>query len=108
MDGTTGIVIATICALAALIISILRFYSEKNKDASNNAVEQAKLNVKLISIEKEVIEIKTLLLATCDKLSNTDRDYYNRYNELEKRVTNIETSCKFIQERKNKGGKTND
>ncbi len=102
MDGVTGIVIATICALAALIISILRFVTDKNKTSSDTIVEQAKLNVKLMSIEKEVIEIKALLLQTCDKLSTTDRDYYNRYNELDRRVGNIEINCKYIQDNKKK------
>lgn len=79
MDGTTGIVLTIIFGLVALVLGILNYIS-KNKEADNKRIaEETELKVKLASIEKELIEIKGLLLTSTEK-----------YETLEKRVYILE------------------
>ena len=83
MDGTTGIVLTIIFGLVALVLGILNYIS-KNKEADNKRIaEETELKVKLASIEKELIEIKGLLLTSTEK-----------YETLEKRVYILEQKRK--------------
>lgn len=83
MDGTTGIVLSVIFGLVALILGILN-YATKNKENENKKlIKQTELEVKLANIEKELIEIKALLVSA-----------NNKYESLDKRV--------FILEKKEK------
>ncbi len=83
MDGTTGIVLTVIFGLVALILGILN-YATKNKENENKKlIKQTELEVKLANIEKELIEIKALLVSA-----------NNKYETLEKRV--------FVLEKKEK------
>lgn len=83
MDGTTGIVLVVIFGLVSLILGILNYIS-KNKDSENQKlIKQTELEVKLASIEKELIEIKSLLVSA-----------NNKYETLEKRVFILERDDK--------------
>lgn len=84
MDDTTGIVLTVIFGLVALVLGILNYIS-KNKEAENKRIaEETELKVKLANIEKELVDIKSLLVSA-----------NNKYEIIEKRV--------FILEQK-KGG----
>ena len=83
MDGTTGIVLTVIFGLVALILGILN-YATKNKENENKKlIKQTELEVKLANIEKELIEIKALLVSA-----------NNKYETLEKRVFVLENKEK--------------
>jgi hypothetical protein len=88
MDGTTGIVLSVVFGLVALVLGILNYITKKNETDSQKIAKQTELEVKLANIEKELVEIKALLVA-----SN------NKYETLEKRVFILE------QEKLKKGGK---
>ena len=76
MDGTTGIVLTIIFGLVALVLGILNYIS-KNKEADNKRIaEETELKVKLASIEKELIEIKGLLLTSTEKYENLEKRVY--------------------------------
>lgn len=79
MDGTTGIVLSVVFGLVALVLGILNYISKKNEADSQKIAKQTELEVKLANIEKELVEIKSLLVA-----SN------NKYEMLEKRVFILE------------------
>lgn len=79
MDGTTGIVLSVVFGLVALVLGILNYISKKNEADSQKIAKQTELEVKLTNIEKELVEIKSLLVA-----SN------NKYEMLEKRVFILE------------------
>lgn len=84
MDGTTGIVLTVIFGLVALILGILN-YATKNKENENKKlIKQTELEVKLANIEKELIEIKALLVSA-----------NNKYETLEKRVFVLEKKEKW-------------
>lgn len=86
MDGTTGIVLGVIFGLVGMVIAILKYISDKQKREDEKLVKQTELTIKLANIEKELAEIKTLLITNTEK-----------YTELERRV--------FILEEKRKEGK---
>lgn len=86
MDGTTGIVLGVIFGLVGMVIAILKYISDKQKREDEKLVKQTELTIKLANIEKELAEIKTLLITNTKK-----------YTELERRV--------FILEEKRKEGK---
>jgi len=88
MDGTTGIVLSVVFGLVALVLGILNYITKKNETDSQKIAKQTELEVKLTNIEKELVEIKSLLVT-----SN------NKYEMLEKRVFILE------QEKAKKGGK---
>ena len=88
MDGTTGIVLSVVFGLVALVLGILNYITKKNETDSQKIAKQTELEVKLANIEKELVEIKSLLVT-----SN------NKYEMLEKRVFILE------QEKAKKGGK---
>lgn len=73
MDGTTGIVLTVIFGLVALVIGILNYISKKNETDSQKIAKQTELEVKLASIEKELIEIKGLLLTSTEKYENLEK-----------------------------------
>jgi hypothetical protein len=76
MDGTTGIVLTVIFGLVALVIGILNYISKKNETDSQKIAKQTELEVKLASIEKELIEIKGLLLTSTEKYENLEKRVY--------------------------------
>ncbi len=88
MDGTTGIVLSVVFGLVALVLGILNYISKKNEVDNQKIAKQTELEVKLANIEKELYEIKSLLVT-----SN------NKYETLDKRVFILE------QEKLKKGGK---
>ncbi len=89
MDGTTGIVLSVVFGLVALVLGILNYISKKNEADSQKIAKQTELEVKLANIEKELVEIKSLLVA-----SN------NKYEMLEKRVFILEQEkSKKVDER---------
>ena len=79
MDGTTGIVLAVLGCLTTIILGILNYSTKKNEREEQQVIKQAELSIKLNSIEKELIEIKKLLVANVEK-----------YETLEKRVFVLE------------------
>ncbi len=88
MDGTTGIVLSVIFGLVALVLGILNYISKKNESDNKKIAKQTELEIKLANIEKELIEIKSLLVTA-----------NNKYETLDKRVFILE------QEKKKKGDK---
>jgi hypothetical protein len=79
MDGTTDIVLGVIFGLVTLVLGILNYSNKRNNIDSQRVAKQTELEVKLANIEKELIEIKALLVS-----SN------NKYETLEKRVFYLE------------------
>lgn len=73
MDGTTGIVLAVIFGLVTLVLGILNYISKKNECESEKIVKQAEFEIKLANIEKELIEIKSLLVASNEKYEKLDK-----------------------------------
>lgn len=79
MDGTTGIVIAVIVALVGIVAPVLKLYANKEKQSREILIRQAELSIQLVSIEKELVEIKSLLVESqCN------------YNKLDKRLIKLE------------------
>ena len=83
MDGTTGIVLTVIFGLVALILGILNYVTKTKESENKKIIKQTELEVKLANIEKELIEIKTLLVSA-----------NNKYETLEKRVFVLENKEK--------------
>lgn len=81
MDGTTGIVLAVIFGLVTLVLGILNYISKKNECDNQKVIKQTEFDIKLANIEKELAEIKSLLVASNEK-----------YETLEKRVFVLENS----------------
>jgi len=83
MDGTTGIVLTVIFGLVALILGILNYVTKTKESENKKIIKQTELEVKLANIEKELIEIKALLVSA-----------NNKYETLEKRVFVLENKEK--------------
>ena len=83
MDGTTGIVLSVIFGLVALILGILNYVTKNKENENKKIIKQTELEVKLANIEKELIEIKALLVSA-----------NNKYETLEKRVFVLENKEK--------------
>lgn len=83
MDGTTGIVLTVIFGLVALILGILNYATKTKESENKKIIKQTELEVKLTNIEKELIEIKALLVSA-----------NNKYETLEKRVFILENKEK--------------
>jgi hypothetical protein len=81
MDGTTGIVLAVIFGLVTLVLGILNYISKKNECDNQKVIKQTEFEIKLANIEKELAEIKSLLVTSNEK-----------YETLEKRVFILENS----------------
>jgi hypothetical protein len=81
MDGTTGIVLAVIFGLVTLVLGILNYISKKNECDNQKLIKQTEFEIKLANIEKELAEIKSLLVTSNEK-----------YETLEKRVFILENS----------------
>lgn len=79
MDGTTGIVLGVIFGLVTLTLGILNYINKRNEADTNREVKQKEIEVTLANIQKELVEIKALLIT-----ANT------KYETLEKRVFILE------------------
>ena len=79
MDGTTGIVLAVIFGLVTLVLGILNYISKRNQCDTEKTIKQTELQIKLENIEKELVEIKSILVTSNEK-----------YEKLEKRVFKLE------------------
>jgi hypothetical protein len=84
MDGTTGIVLAVIFGLVTLVLGILNYISKKNECESEKIVKQAEFEIKLANIEKELIEIKSLLVASNEKYEKLDKRLFILENKKRK------------------------
>lgn len=73
MDGTTGIVLGVILGLVTLVLGILNYVSKKNECDNQKIVKQTEFDIKLANIEKELIEIKSLLVASNEKYEALDK-----------------------------------
>lgn len=73
MDGTTGIVLGVILGLVTLVLGILNYVNKKNECDNQKIVKQTEFDIKLANIEKELIEIKTLLVASNEKYETLDK-----------------------------------
>ena len=89
MDGTTGIVLTVIFGLVALVIGILNYISKKNETDSQKIAKQTELEVKLASIEKELIEIKGLLLTSTEKYENLEKRVYILEQKRKENIWNL-------------------
>lgn len=79
MDGTTGIVLAVIFGLVTLVLGILNYINKRNQCDTEKTIKQTELQIKLENIEKELVEIKSILVTSNEK-----------YEKLEKRVFKLE------------------
>jgi hypothetical protein len=79
MDGTTGIVLGVIFGLVTLTLGILNYINKRNEADTNRELKQKEIEVTLANIQKELVEIKALLVT-----ANT------KYETLEKRVFILE------------------
>lgn len=79
MKETTEIILWVIFGLVALVLGILNYINKRNEVDTNREVKQKEIEVTLINIQKELIEIKSLLVASCEK-----------YELLDKRVLYLE------------------
>ena len=73
MDGTTGIVLAVIFGLVTLILGILNYINKRNDCDNEKLMKQTEFEVKLANIEKELIEIKSLLVTSNEKYERLDK-----------------------------------
>lgn len=73
MDGTTGIVLAVVFGLVTLVLGILNYVNKRNGCDNDKIVKQTELQVKLVNIEKELAEIKSLLVASNIKYESLDK-----------------------------------
>lgn len=83
MDGTTGIVLAVIFGLVTLVLGILNYINKRNECDNEKIVKQTEFEIKLANIEKELIEIKSLLVSSNKK-----------YEQLDKRLLMLEMEKK--------------
>ena len=90
MDGTTGIVLAVIFGLVTLILGILNYINKRNEYDNGKLIKQTEFEIKLINIEKELLEIKAILIKSQEKYEKLECCH----NELEKRVFVIENKRK--------------
>lgn len=87
MDGTTGIVLAVIFGLVTLVLGILNYINKRNECDNEKIIKQTEFEIKLANIEKELIEIKSLLVTSNEK-----------YERLDKRLFILETKNKKSKE----------
>lgn len=87
MDGTTGIVLAVIFGLVTLVLGILNYINKRNDCDNEKIIKQTEFEIKLANIEKELIEIKSLLVTSNEK-----------YERLDKRLFILETKNKKSKE----------
>lgn len=90
MDGTTGIVLAVIFGLVTLVLGILNYITKKNECDNQKGIKQAEFDIKLANIEKELVEIKSLLVTSNEK-----------YGLLEKRVFVLEQVKTKVRRKEN-------
>jgi len=87
--STTGIVIGTIVSLVTIISIVMAVVMKFMHSQSSFAIEQAKIAVQLTDVQKELTEIKLLVVRNDEK-----------FQQLDNRVLKIEERCKYIQESK--------
>jgi hypothetical protein len=73
MDGTTGIVLGVIFGLVTLVLGVLNYVNKKNECDNQKIAKQTEFDIKLANIEKELIEIKSLLVASNEKYETLDK-----------------------------------
>lgn len=99
MEQTT-LLLGTIISIAMLIIAILGFYFNKSKSDKESSNQQTALSVKLLNIEKELLEVKALVLTSIKDQRTEVKNLEAQIQELKNRIVDIETNCKIIQSRK--------
>ena len=77
----TGIVLGVVISLLGIIITIYKFSADRQKQETERLVEQAKTNVHLSQIQKEILEIKVILCKNDEIL----RDHERRICDLERK-----------------------
>ena len=88
MDGTTGIVLAVIFGLVTLILGILNYINKRNDCDNEKIIKQTEFEVKLANIEKELIEIKSLLVTANEKYERLDKRLFILENKKCKEAKN--------------------
>ena len=97
MEATSLIIIGSIVSITSLIIAILKLANEKAISSQKVSIEQAILSEKLLNIEKQLVEIKSILCSS-----------ENKHKELDKRMSAMEMNCKIQMEKKTKKSKKED
>jgi cell division protein FtsB len=82
---TTGIVLGVIFGLVAMVIAILKYNNDRQKAETERLVEQAKTNLHLEQIQKDVIEIKLLMCKYDERLQS----HAQEINEIKNEIKNL-------------------
>jgi len=90
MDTAVLAIIGSVLGIAMMVIAILNFYTNKNNRANDVAIQQATFNEKLLSIEKELVEIKALLVTNNERYLALERCSNDNFNRLDKRISTLE------------------
>lgn len=96
----TSIILTLIVSVAMLIIAILGFSYNRSKADKESSNQQTALSVKLLNIEKELLEVKALVLTSIKDQRTEVKNLEAQIQELKNRIVDIETNCKIIQSRK--------
>lgn len=80
-------IIGSVLSISMLVIAILNYVSKQNEQRQNKDIQLTELTMKLANIEKELIEIKSMLTSNCE-----------RNESLEKRVFILENKPKRKKE----------
>lgn len=86
MDGTTGIVIATIASLIGILGFAVKIMNDKYKCDNNTVIKQTELQIKLANIEKELIEIKAMMTKALHQYTKMDKELF----KMDNRIKNLE------------------
>lgn len=73
MDTTALTIIGSVISIATITIAILKISFEKNKDITMQATQTTELKVKLATIEKELLEIKNLILTNNEQTCKLEK-----------------------------------
>ena len=87
---TTGIVLGVIVTLLGSIIAILKFANDRHEAETARLVEQARTNVLLTQIEKEITEIKVMLVKYDEAICTHSKEI----NDLKNDVKNLKKGVK--------------
>lgn len=88
MDGVTGIVFTVICALVVLVLGILNYSTKRAERDECKTIEQTTVTVNLVNIQKELVEIKALLIATSDDYKALERRVFIMEQRSDENVKN--------------------
>lgn len=96
----TALLLGTIVSIAMLIIAILGFSLNKSKADKESSNQQTELKVKLLNIEKELLEVKAIVLTSIKEQKTEVKSLEAQIQELKNRIVDIETNCKIMHSKR--------